>query len=232
MENTRILRSLEAQRDACYQELSSKTISQQYEEMYKDIKRGRVIILDNEEREMLHELKQLKEDKSLDQLYITKTNAFKTLDEKELISYFIQELERVFEALKNSGKAHEIQAIFFEYDFYYHYTSCVECYGKQHYPLVLEPRYITKEFDYNKQVLFLEKGIYFKPAWPSCDEFENLDYLDIYIERLFQLHSRILMHKAIAIMDSKNQLDFFTNRPLTIYINEHDCEAMTLYWKD
>ena len=96
--------------------------------------------------------------------------------------------------------------------------------------MIEEPRYISDE-DYKKQILFLDNGINFQPAWLNCEEFSNHDYLDIEfeLERLFQLHSRVLLHKALENLNINNQLNCFFNRPFSFYINEHDMEVMILY---
>ena len=84
---------------------------------------------------------------------------------------------------------------------------------------------------FKKQILFLGNGINFQPAWIDCQEFADLDYLDIdfNLQNLFQLHSRVLLHMALEKINLKNTMNFFQNRPFTFYINEHDCEVMTLY---
>ena len=83
--------------------------------------------------------------------------------------------------------------MFIEYDYYYHFTSGITCYGRQEYPLIEEPRYISNEYDNNKHVLFLDNGINFKPAWVDCEEFADLDYLDInhQLQNLFKLFKKI-----------------------------------------
>ena len=160
-----------------------------------------------------------------------KIKEFLRLDNDGLIDYFINEIEKVLDKIVDSNKQDEIQALFIEYDYYYHYTSCVECYGQQEYPIVVEPRYITSEYDYDKKVFFLDEGINFKPAWIDCEELANFDYLDISynLEKMFQNHSRVLLHKALKYLDDNHKLSFFKNRPFTFYINEHDSEVMMLF---
>ncbi len=230
MDNSTILSALKKQRDDCYQTLISKTISAQYEELYNGFKDGSYLFYNFDEDKLNEELERLKNDKSYDLLYSERLVAYESLNNTELIKYFKTEFEKIFKAIHLSGKTDEIQAIFIEYDYYYHYKSSFTCYGKQLYPCVLEPRYISQEYDYNKQILFLN-GINFEPAWLTCDGFENLEFLEIFIERLFLLHSRVLLNKALNELDSENKLDFITNKPFSFYINEHDCEVMTLYWK-
>ena len=229
--NIEILTLLEEERDKVYNELRLTNISRLYKKEYKDIKAGRVLIFDNGEREMLKDLKRLSADTSHDESYTKTLKEYKSLDNDELINHFQEELEPVINEINLSGKQDEIQALFIEYDFYYHFAGSIECYGKQDYPIVKAPRYITNEVDYNKQILILESSINFKPAWVDCQEFGSLDYIDpnFKMEKLFILHSRTLLHKALENMNTIGKLNLFCNRPFSFYINEHDSEVMTLY---
>jgi hypothetical protein len=231
MDNLKILTSLERQRDTLFNKLNETSISGLYKEQYDDIKAGRVFVFDNGERQMLSDLKKLSKDTSHDSLYKNKLAEYLQLDNNALVSYFQNELDNVFTQIKSLGKQDEIQAVFIEYDYYYHFTSGITCYGRQEYPLIEEPRYISNEYDYNKKVLFLDSGINFKPAWVDCEEFADLDYLDInyQLENLFVLHSRVLLHKALDILKQNDKMNFVQNRPFSFYINEHDCEVMLLY---
>ena len=231
MNNLEILRLLEKQRDSLFEKLKETTISGLYIEQYHNIKAGRIFVFDNGERQMLSDLKTLSRDTSLDNSFQNKLKEYLSLDNNALTAYFQEEFQRVLNELNISGKQDEIQALFIEYDYYYHYTSSIICYGKQEYPLMKEPRYITGEYDHNKQVLFLDNGVNFEPAWVNCEEFGNLDYLDINfeLENLFRLHSRTLLHKALDILNISGALDFLHNRPFSFYINEHDSEVMILY---
>jgi|SRR5687767_10967083 len=231
MDNPHILKLLEKQRDSLFDKLKSSTISGLYKEEYDEIKAGRVFVFDNGEKQMLRDLKKLLKDTSFDSTFKNKLQEYKDLENELLVDYFFKEFQRVINQIKSSEKLNEIQAIFTECDHYYSFTSCLTCYGMQDYPIIEEPRYISNEYDFNKQVLYIDNGINFKPSWVNCEEFANLDYLDIdfELERLFQLHSRTLLHKAIDKINSGNQLEFLINRPFTFYINEHDSEVMTLY---
>ena len=175
MDNTRILNLLKSQRDDLFDKLKATTISGLYKAQYSDLKAGRVFVLDNGERQMLSDLKKLSQDTSLDGSFNNKLDEYLKLDNSVLIAYFKKEFERVFNEIISSQKQNEIQALFIEYDYYYHYTSSIICYGIQDYPLIEQPRYITDEYDYNKQILFLTNGINFQPAWVDCEEFGNLD---------------------------------------------------------
>ncbi len=180
---------------------------------------------------MLNNLKQLAKDTSLDSSFEAKLKEYLELDNNALILYFQKEVGRCLVEIIASGKLNEIQAWFIEYDYYDHFSSSTTGYGIQKYPDIQEPRYISDEYDDNKQVIFLDNGINFQPAWINCEEFENLAYLDINYElqKLFQLHSRVLLHKALDKLCLAGELDLFKNRPFSFFINEHDCEVMMLY---
>ena len=231
MDNPKILKLLERQRDILFEKLKATSISDLYKKQYDEIKSGRVFVFDNGEQQMLSDLKKLSKDTSLEGSFNNKLTEYLKLDNNAITTYFQKELERIFNDIISSGKQNEIQALFIEYDYYYHYTSCITCYGQQEYPLVEEPRYITDEYDYNKQVLFLDNGINFEPSWLDCEEFSNLDYLEINyeLENLFKLHSRTLLHKSLDNLNISGTLDMFHNRPFLFYINEHDSEVMLLY---
>ena len=231
MNNHKILTLLEKQRDSLFEKLKATSISSLYKEQYDDIKAGRVFVFDNGERQMLRDLKILSKDTSLDTSFKNKLIEYSKLDNNSLTTYFKKEIERIFNDIINSGKQEEIQALFIEYDYYYHYTSNITCYGLQEYPLIEEPRYISKEYDYNKQVLFLDNGINFQMAWVDCEEFADLEYLDINykLENLFKLHSRVLLHKALDTLNVEGNINFILKRPFSFYINEHDSEVMILY---
>ena len=230
MENSDILKLLEKQRDDLFNKLNITSISKLHKQQYDGIKSGEIYLIVDEKEEMLEELKELSKDTSYNKPFKNKLKEYLNLDNKKIVSHFYEELKSVFEEMVVSDKFDDIQGIFIEYDFYYHYSSCIQCYGKQDYPTYQEPRYI-KEIDYNKQVLFIQKGINFEPAWLDCEEFEELEHLEVSteLENLFQLHSRVLLHKAIDNLHNNKILKTFSVKPTFIYINEHDCEQMILY---
>jgi hypothetical protein len=227
--NAQILSALKDQYEACYLELKSATISQRFAKQYDEIKGGRVFVFDGQSRNLLRDLKKLKNDKSHDQLFLDTVESVKRLDVPELINYFVTEWDRVFSKLKSYGLTDDIQAIFIEYDYYYHYTSCIECYGRQAYPIVTTPRYISQEFDWRNKVGETLDAINFQPAWPNCDFFDSIDFYDASIEDVFVLHSRVLLHYALMQLEKAGKLDFLSARPVTFYVSAHDGEVMTLY---
>lgn len=231
MENLKILQLLEKQRDTLFEKLKETSIVALYQKEYQDIKAGRIAILDNNEKQILDDLKELSEDTSIDTTFKSKIREYQELANDDLIIYFQKELEKSINEIIASGKQNKIQALFIEYNYYYHFSSCITCYGIQEYPEIEEPRYISDEYDYNKQIILLENGINFQPAWIDCQEFEKLDHLEVNyeLEKLFQLHSRVLLHKALNKLCISDKLDLFHNRPFSFFINEHDCKVMTLY---
>lgn len=231
MENTKLLGLLEKQRDDLYEKLRDTSISKAYRDLLGEFESGETVVLGGGEEEMLEELRELAKDTSRDEAYFRKLDAYAGLDNAALMKYFKGEVDRVVKEILNSKKQDEIQALFIEYDHYYHYDSCVICYGRQEYPIVEKPRYISGEYDPDKQVLVVEHGIDFQPAWVDCQEFEDLDQLEIgfQLEDLFRLHSRVLLCKALDGLAHSGLFKDFNARPLTFYINEHDCEVMTLY---
>ena len=231
MNNTKVLQLLEQQRDGLFVKLRATSISKLYQDEYDELKSGRVISFDSDEREMLKELKELARDTSFDEPYRKKLDEYEGLDNAALVRYFEVEIIRVIDEIFMSERQDEIQALFIEYDYYYHFTSYVTCYGKQEYPLIEEPRCISDEIDFEKEILFIDNGVNFRPAWIDCLAFGDLDYLDINfeLEKLFQLHSRTLLFRSLKNLDSTGILDNFKRRPFTFYINEHDSEVMTLY---
>lgn len=231
MDNPKIINLIEKQKDTLFEKIKGTSISGLYKKEYENIKAGRVFVLDNKEREMLKELRQLSKVISLDSSLENKLKEYKSFDDNTLIVHFQQEFERIINEIMSSGRQEEIQALFIEYDFYYHFSGGITCYGKQAYPEIEEPRYISGEYDHSKQVLFLNNGINFQPAWIDCQEFGNLDYLDINdeLEKLCQLHSIVLLHKALDNLNLSGKLDSLQNQPFSFFINEHDCEVMMLY---
>ena len=76
MDNSKILKLLEAQRDSLLSKLKVTTISGLYKEQYDEIKAGRVFVFDNGERKMLSDLKKLLKDTSHDESFKNKSVNF------------------------------------------------------------------------------------------------------------------------------------------------------------
>src|SRR4028118_1208350 len=96
MDNTKILKLLEQQRDSLFEKLKGITISGSYKELYDDIKAGKVFVSGNGERQMLSDLKKLLKDTSHDSAFRNKVNEYLKLDNEALVKYFQIEFERVF----------------------------------------------------------------------------------------------------------------------------------------
>ncbi|UKT65922.1 hypothetical protein [Pedobacter mucosus] len=131
MDNLKILTLLEKQTDCIFEKLRKTSISALYKKEYEDIKAGRIFVLDNGEKEMLKDLKELSKDTSLDSSFESKLREYLELDNNGLIVYFQKELGKSINEIIVSGKLNEIQALFVEYDYYYHFSSCITCYGIQ-----------------------------------------------------------------------------------------------------
>lgn len=100
--NIRILSQLEKQRDIIFESLKGTSISKLYKEQYDDIKAGRVYNMDNQEHQMLIDLKKLSKDTTRDNLYKNKLSQFLMLDNYALISYFEIELEKTLHEIISS----------------------------------------------------------------------------------------------------------------------------------
>lgn len=201
--------------------------------MYLQIKSGEAMVFSDKD-EMLQNLDRLRKNTSFDKQYFDTINLYNELNEAELILNYEDEFLRVFNDSIFLDRVNEMQALFIEYsDDYYYYTSCIECYGMQQYPIVIEPRYISNEYDYNKYILMIEKGINFEKSSPSVDDifYTYGEYLNINILQLFQLNTRILLFKALNNLDNNGRLSFIKNSPFMFYINQHDTEVMSLYVK-
>ena len=187
------------QKNDLFNYVRSTSVSEHYQKQYNNFKTGRIVLVHGNVETMLKELDKLSKQTSYDEIYFEKLAQFDSFDNDAFIENFQQQFKGIFNKISDAGKQDEIQAIFIEYDFYYHFNSFAACYGIQEYLLVLEPRYIANEFDYTKHVFVIEKAINFKQTWVSCEEFNDLDYCEIKfdLEKLFQLHSRVLLHKSL-----------------------------------
>lgn len=235
MTNELIKAALLKQKNDCYDKLNSKTISQLFRDAYKDLVGSFVAILGGSKDEMTTELRELSKDKSHDKPYHDKIQLVHTLDNAAIIKSFMADVEKMLSLVVDSGKADQLQALFIEYDYYYHFSSVAMGYGRQSYPLVTTPRYLLNEIDFSNEVLSPFAAIDFKPAWPNCEEFDwTNDHLSAGydLQELFVLNSRLVLHEALAELHGQGRLGALSLRPFTFYINEHDCEVMTLYQLD
>ena len=108
MDNQKILKLLEEQRDSLFRKLEVTSISGLYKEQYDDIRAGRVFVFDNGEQKMLSNLKRLSKDTSLDSSFKNKVAQYLKLNNDALIAYFQKEFERVFNEIIISEKQDEI----------------------------------------------------------------------------------------------------------------------------
>jgi hypothetical protein len=235
MTNEIIKAALVKQKNDWYDKLNHKTISQLFKDEYRDMVGGLVAILGGSKDEMTAELRALSKDKSHDKPYQEKIKLVHALDNASIIKGFMTDLEQMLSFITSNGKLNELQALFIEYDYYYHFGSVAMGYGRQAYPLVTTPRYLNNDIDFNNSVMEPFPAIDFKPAWPNCEEFAwTNDHLTAGydLEQLFKLNSHLLLHEALAALDGQGRLVALSLRPFTFYINEHDIEVMTLYRLD
>lgn len=225
---------LDEQRNTLFNYLSNTSINQLYREEYEQVKSGRTILLNTDVEEALEELRVLSEDSSQNWRLDKKLNDFLSLDNDKLLEEFTEQFVVLFEKLADTGLPDKIQAIRIEYDDYYNFESFAAGYCLQEYPVLLEPKFLREEFSSLNKISMIENAINFEEAWKDCSEFEDLPYLNVEfkLEELYVLHSRTLLNKALETLDSVDQLRILKTRPFTFYINEHDCEVMTLYRMD
>jgi hypothetical protein len=230
MDNAEILKSIEQQKDSLFEELKVTKISKLHQDLYDEIKEGRVFVYDNAEKEMLHDLEILSKDTSRDIPFIAKASEYLKLDNEALTLHFEEELELMLDKIIASGHQEAIQALTIEYDHYYRYVSFVTCYGQQSDP-AHKAGYVINENDYDGMLSFIEPGINFEPALVNCEEFEDFVYLSINVslQHLFSLHASTLLHNALENFAGKGKLDLFTNRPFTFYIKQAELETRVLY---
>jgi len=232
MSNLQIQRALEKQRNELYHSLRGQTLSGLFKQEYKSIKEGTTVYLGEIDEDVLDELKNLSKGTSNDKAFQDAVENINQLGNEAIINSFQADIIQLLNFIRDNGYENKLQAIFIEYDYYYHFKGIVSGYGKQEYPIITEPRYVSDEIDFSKVEFAGIEAINFEKAWVDCEAFEwTTEHLDIYYKllNLYQLNSRVLLHQAIQQCFSDEQLDFLKVRPFTFYINEHDCEVMTLF---
>ena len=231
MSNLQIEKALIKERDTLYETLSRKTLSGLFKDEYESIQSGVTVLL-NEKDKYLSELLELIKDTSYDQDFVKRVEQIKNLNDSEIINGFEQDLQKLIEFIQKNSFENDIQAIFIEYDYYTDHKAVASAYGKQNYPTIYTPRYISSEIDFSNTIFIHSDNINFDEAWVDCDDFEWVEnYIEAYsqLQQMFQCHSRVLLHRALHNLEVKRQLNFLTARPFMFYINEHDSEVMTLY---
>ena len=231
MNNLQIHIAFEKHRAELYDFLSIQSISGLFKKEYQSLKEGSIVYLGDTDQDVQEVLKQLSEDTSHDQLFYKKVQYVNQLDNNNIISSFQNDIIYLLNLIAERKIENGLQAVFIEYDYYYHFKGQATGYGKQNYPIVIEPNYLS-EVDFSKVLFYQTEVINFEKAWIDCEDFNwTGEHLDVYyqLQRLFQLNSRLLLHQAIQKCYEKGHFDFLKVRPLTFYINEHDSEVMTLF---
>jgi hypothetical protein len=230
--NVEIKKALEKQRDELFNYLGKNSLSEFFKQEWKSIKDGTTALIGDVDKDTLEELKQLGKDKSYDKSFQKKVQGIKALNNDVIFSNFEKDITKLLGIVASKKLETELQAIFLEYDYYYDYKAVAVGYGLQIYPTVTEPQYLTNEVDLTKALFEPIEAIDFEEAWADCEEFEwTNEFVEIYYQllKLYQLNLRVLLHEALERCFQNGQLDFVKVRPFTIYVNEHDCEVMTLY---
>jgi hypothetical protein len=229
--NDTIFQKLSEQKDQLKLELL-KPLSLQYRELLAMYRAGRVRFSNDDPEATIAELTELSTEQPDDWIFadfVHKT----VIDEQRAIASLKAGLQKVFAGIKGEGSFQPSNAMMIEYDWYYHYNSYATLMKSGFaYPVILEPRY-AEEFDSS---LFIKNypGPDFSTAWPDCSEVEDEAELLALGDRLmnyFQYNSRVFLHLALKEMDKSGELAFL-NQPFIFYVNEHDCEVMSLFVKE
>ena len=230
--NVEIKKALEKQRGALFNYLGKKSLSEFFKQEWESIKAGNTVLMGDVDKEYLKELKQFSSNKSYNKSFHEKVVGIKALNDNLVVSSFEKDINELLGFIANNKLETELQALFFEYDYYYDYKAVAVGYGLQNYPIVTEPRYVNSEIDLAKALFEPLEAVNFEQAWVDCEEFEwTNEFIEIYYQllNLYQLNSRVLLHDAFIRCLQNGQLNFLKVRPFTIYINEHDSEVMTLF---
>lgn len=230
MKNIQIEQALVKRRDELFDYLSNLTLSEFFYEQYNDIQTGVGIITAGDD--YVAELLEASKDTSFDEAFRERVQLVKNLDANSIINSFKNDILELCKYIGKHNHYNKLQAIFIEYDYYESYKADVRGFGKQNYPIILTPRYIYTEIDFSKKCFNIFNAIDFKQAWVDCEDFEwILTYDEVFYElqNLFQFHSAILLFKALESLDKNGALSQFLVRPFTFYINERECEEITLY---
>jgi hypothetical protein len=230
--NELILNSLLTQRDLLWVELT-QPLSEKYADFLAMCERGEVFFMDDQKEESIEEIRRGAEDRSQDTVFIDFIEET-IVDEQKAVASFRADFARVFAEIAGREDFPFIGAIMMEYDWYYHYSSSLTLMKNGFaYPVLTEPRYL-KEFDLSQYGETIG-GPVFIDALPNCEEVEDeAEILEMGYKLMhyYELNARVLLHKALKEMDTSGELAFLPNRPFVFYINEHDCEVMSLFVKE
>jgi len=232
MTNQEILSQLIFERDAVFRHLSSAPLSSFFDREYESILSGETFIMSDDRDDMLNNLQELRNNKTYNAAFADKVNSINSIDEQQIIKKFTQDWKMAFERVSLKALNTEIHAALVMYDAYdLPAQNSLGLYGLNEYPALPVPQYLPSTF-YEKGINDLQDVLDFTQAWPDCEEFDwTTEHIDVYFElqKLFKLNSRILLHKAIAVMYQNGNLVMLKKRPFYFYIAEHDMEASMLY---
>jgi len=232
MTNQQILQQLSSERDIVFKRLSAKPLSGFFADEYNSLLSGETFQMGDDKDEALNNLKKHQHDKTQDIAFTEKVNSVNTLSESEIIDGFSQSWKLAFNTVSDNDLRTPMYAALLNYDAYdLPAQNSLTFFGNTEFPELSLPQYLPPSL-YETKVISLENVFDFSPAWPDCEEFDwTTEFIEVYFElqTLFKLHSRILLHKALARMDENGSLASLQQRPFQFYIAEHDMEAGMLY---
>ncbi len=162
-------------------------------------------------------------------------------DEKEIVAEFKIDILNSIQEIKNivsiDNKDLKNQIIFLEYNYEPYAYFCG--FGKGNYPILKNPEYF--EFNYQEELYNGLGKIDYRKMWKELitinDILEELDIYDIvwstelyqYLLNSLKFKTYLLLHKAFDQIGIKEFNGIEIEKPLMIYGNEHDCEAINIY---
>jgi len=155
------------------------------------------------------------------------------LDIKSSISLLTEEVIRKNTQIKN-------QIIFLDYD--YGYQACFCGFGEGNYPILSKPEYVS--YNYNNELYNGVGNIDLSGIFDNLTKLNELiEELEIYdlvtdsdlyhqLNKAYQHKACILLNDAFSHLGQQIFNHANITRPLYVYLNEHDCEAMNVFILD
>jgi len=193
-------------------------------------------LFDNEE---IVNFKMAKKNKELVSAY--KSVIKMDIDEKEISKGFILDIKKSLSEIKqkvsSEKKGFKNQIIFLEYDFAPFSYFCG--FGEGDYPLLKKPEYFKYnhheelyngigKIDYSS---IWSKFIHFNDVLEELEIWDDIVETDFYknIENSYRLKTNLILHDAFDNIGLEAFQGIDIKKPLSIYGNEHDCEAINIY---
>lgn len=163
------------------------------------------------------------------------------LDERSLIAEFSKDIDNSFslirEKVNSENKGYTNQIIFLEHDYAPHAYFCG--FGKGEYPILSEPGYF--EFNFKEELYAGTGKIDYSKIWEPFIKLNSVledlgidDHIfdtEIYqgMVHSYQFKTYLLLHEAFKNLTPVLFEGIPIEKPLFIYGNEHDCEAINIY---